>query len=38
VLDAMPLDYDGVWFKIVKFEKPLTVYVDGVTRKGIVKL
>ena len=38
VLDAMPLDYDGEWFKIVKFEKPLTVYVDGVTRKGIVKL
>lgn len=38
VLDAMPLDYDGEWFKIVKFEKPLTVFVDGVTRKGIVKL
>lgn len=36
-LDAMKPEYDGEWFKIVKFEKPLTVYVDGVTRKGIVK-
>ncbi len=37
VLDAMPLDFDGEWFKIVKFDQPLTVFVDGVTRKGIVK-
>ena len=37
-LDAMPTEFDGEWFKIVKFDEPLTVYVDGVTRKGIVKV
>ena len=37
-LDAMEAVYDGEWFRVVKFDKPLTVYVDGVTRKGIVKV
>ena len=38
ILDAMPAAYDGEWFRVVKFDEPLEVYVDGVTRKGIVKV
>ena len=37
-LDAMAPEYDGDWFRVVRFDKPLTVFVDGVTRKGIVKV
>ena len=36
-LDAMPSVYDGEWFRVVRFDKPLTVYADGRCRKGIVK-
>lgn len=36
-LDAMPAEYDGEWFRVVRFDKPLTVYADGRCRKGIVK-
>ena len=35
--DAMPAEYDGEWFRVVRFDKPLTVYADGRCRKGIVK-
>lgn len=36
-LDAMKAEYDGEWFRVVRFDKPLTVYADGRCRKGIVK-
>ncbi|MBR3743845.1 MAG: phosphoenolpyruvate synthase [Bacteroidales bacterium] len=36
-LDAMNAEYDGEWFRIVRFDKPLTVYADGRCRKGLVK-
>lgn len=36
-LDAMPAEFDGEWFRMVHFDKPLTVYADGRCRKGIVK-
>ena len=36
-LDAMPSVYDGEWFRMVRFDKPLTIYADGRCRKGIVK-
>lgn len=36
-LDAMSAEYDGEWFRVVRFDKPLTVYADGRCRKGIVK-
>ena len=38
ILDKMPAEFDGEWFRMVKFDEPLTVFVDGVTRKGIVKV
>ena len=36
-LDAMSAEYDGEWFRVVRFDRPLTVYADGRCRKGIVK-
>lgn len=36
-LDAMDAEYDGEWFRVVRFDKPLTVYADGRCRKGLVK-
>ncbi len=36
-LDEMKAEYDGEWFRVVRFDKPLTVYADGRCRKGIVK-
>lgn len=36
-LDAMNAEYDGEWFRVVRFDKPLTVYADGRCRKGLVK-
>ena len=36
-LDAMTAEYDGEWFRVVRFDKPLTVYADGRCRKGLVK-
>ena len=38
ILDARPALYDGEWFRMVEFDEPLTVYADGRTRKGIVKV
>ena len=37
VLDEMPAIYDGEYMRCVEFDKPLTIYVDGQSRKGIVK-
>ncbi len=37
-LDAITPVYDGEWFKVVRTEEPLEVYVDGVARRAIVKL
>ena len=36
-LDAMTAEYNGEWFRVVRFDKPLTVYADGRCRKGLVK-
>lgn len=36
-LDGMPAVYEGEWFRVVRFDSPLTVYADGRCRKGIVK-
>ena len=38
ILDDMPAVFDGEWFRVVKFDKPLTVFADGRSRKGIVKV
>ncbi len=37
VLDAMPAWWDGEYLRCVEFEKPLYIYVDGQSKKGIVK-
>lgn len=36
-LDAMPSLYDGEYLRCVEFDKPLYIYVDGQSKKGIVK-
>lgn len=36
-LDAMKADYEGEFLRRVHFDKPLYVYVDGKSNKGIVK-
>jgi hypothetical protein len=36
-LDAMPALVDGEYLRCVEFDKPLYIYVDGQSRKGIVK-
>jgi hypothetical protein len=36
-LDAMPAWYDGEYMRCVEFEKPLYIYVDGQSKKGIVR-
>ena len=38
LLDGMQAEYEGEWFRVVRFDRPLTVYADGCTRKGIVKV
>jgi len=38
ILDAMPAAFDGEWFRVVEFDKPLTAFADGRSRKGIVKV
>ncbi len=37
-LDAMPAAYEGEYLRCVEFEKPLYIYVDGQSKKGVVKL
>ena len=37
VLDAMPALYDGEYLRCVEFDRPLYIYVDGQSKKGIVK-
>ncbi|MBR0333113.1 MAG: hypothetical protein IIX20_06325 [Alistipes sp.] len=36
-LDAMPAWYDGEYMRCVEFPDPLYIYVDGQSKKGIVK-
>ncbi len=36
-LDAMPALVEGDYLRCVEFEEPLYIYVDGQSRKGIVK-
>lgn len=36
-LDAMEADYEGEYLRRVHFDRPLYVYVDGKSNKGIVK-
>lgn len=36
-LDAMPALYEGEYLRCVEFDKPLYIYVDGQSKKGIVK-
>jgi hypothetical protein len=36
-LDAMPALVDGEYLRCVEFKNPLYIYVDGQSRKGIVK-
>jgi hypothetical protein len=33
----MPAWYDGEYKRCVEFEKPLYIYVDGQSKKGIVR-
>ena len=37
-LDAMPAMHDGEYLRCVEFDKPLYIYVDGQSKKGIVKV
>ena len=37
MLDGMPAWWDGEYLRCVEFEKPLYIYVDGQSKKGIVK-
>ena len=37
-LDAMPAWYDGEYMRCVEFENPLYIYVDGQSKKGIVRI
>ena len=36
-LDAMPAIFDGEFLRCVEFEHPLYIYVDGQSKKGVVK-
>ncbi|MCF0173007.1 MAG: phosphoenolpyruvate synthase [Bacteroidales bacterium] len=38
MLDALPTLKEGKWFKVVEFDSDLFVYVDGKSRKAVVKL
>ena len=37
-LDAMPAIHDGEYLRCVEFAKPLYIYVDGQSKRGIVKV
>ena len=36
-LERMPAAFDGEYLRVVEFEKPLYIYVDGQSKKGVVK-
>ena len=36
-LDAMPAWFDGKYLRCVEYSEPLYIYVDGQSKKGIVK-
>lgn len=36
-LDAMPAIFDGEFLRVVEFDRPLYIYVDGQSKKGVVK-
>lgn len=36
-LDAMPAIFDGEFLRVVEFDNPLYIYVDGQSKKGVVK-
>ena len=36
-LDGMKAIFDGEYLRCVEFEEPLYIYVDGQSKKGIVK-
>ena len=36
-LDAMPAWFDGKYLRCVEYDEPLYIYVDGQSKKGIVK-
>ena len=37
VLDKMPAEKDGEYLRMVAFDEPLYIYVDGQSRKAIIK-
>ncbi|MBR6661774.1 MAG: hypothetical protein IKL34_00895, partial [Alistipes sp.] len=36
-LEKMPAWFDGDYMRCVEFDEPLYIYVDGQSKKGIVK-
>ena len=36
-LDQMPAWFDGDYLRVVEFDEPLYIYVDGRSKKGVVK-
>lgn len=36
-LDAMPAEYDGEFFRRVRFDRPLYIFIDGRNSKAVVK-
>ena len=36
-LDQMPAWFDGEYLRVVEFDEPLYIYVDGRSKKGVVK-
>lgn len=36
-LDAMPAEYEGEFFRRVRFEQPLYIFIDGRNNKAVVK-
>lgn len=37
ILDDMPAEKDGEYLRMVAFDKPLYIYVDGQSRKAVIK-
>ena len=37
-MDAMPALVEGEYLRCVEFEEPLYIYVDGQSKKGVVKI
>ncbi|MBO5983812.1 MAG: hypothetical protein J6P90_02185, partial [Rikenellaceae bacterium] len=36
-LDQMPAWFEGDYLRVVEFDEPLYIYVDGRSKKGVVK-